>query len=192
MLNLVPQGRDEPTPANMKLQKNVRVYASNYLQDNLLTLEGLPTRVKLKEIREKKEREAEEMRKKLIRQKEQQRMQEEEAAAAAAAAMASKRDKLEVNFNPLDSKIRLSPTLKKAKAALGIGPKEQTKNTSGWTAEPVISSTLVDDFDPFELQKQQLLSYIEQAKDAKRFDEVEALQLSLAEIESMMEQQNET
>ena len=198
MLNLAPEGRGGvATPANLKLQRSVRIFASNYLQENLLTLQNLPTRIQLRKIRDAKEKEAEELRRNLIRQKEEQRLLEEEAAAA----IASKRDNKPTAgaptnsmdaslMNKLDSTFK--DTIEMTFSALGIGSSKGGTNTNepsvGWSAAPVISDTLGDEFDPFELQRQQLLSYIEQARDAKKFDEVEALEQSLAEIESMMGQ----
>lgn len=112
-------------------------------------------------------------------------MIEEEAAAAAMAT--AKKDKPESSImDKLDNTIKDTLGM-----SFKMGSKETTTKTDssssvGWTAAPVISSTLGDDFDPFELQRQQLLSYIEQAREAKKYDEMEALQMSLAEIESMM------
>ena len=179
----------EPTPTCQKVQRSIRVYASTYLQENLLSLPGLPTREKLKQIREEKEKEAEERRHAMMRHKEEQR--ELEAVAAAAAAK-KESTKLEISFS-IDTKFRVSPTFtKKAKAVFGIKMSDiddvDKDLTSGWTAEPVISSTLDVEVDPFELQRQQLLSYINQAQQAKRFDEVATLKESLREIESLMEQ----
>ena len=125
----------------------------------------------------------------MMRHKEEQR--ELEAAAAAAAAK-KESTKLEIPFS-IDTKFRVSPTFtKKAKAVFGIKMSDiedvDKDLTSGWTAEPAISSTLDVEVDPFELQRQQLLSYINQAEQAKRFDEVATLKESLREIESLMEQ----
>ena len=192
-MNLPREGDGgEQTHTNMKLQRSIRIFASNYLQDNLLTLQGLPTRIQLRKIREQKEQEAEELRLNLIRQKEEERIMKEEAIAAAAAIASAKKDnKLLLTESTIMGK--LDATFKDKFGvtfnALGIGPSKGIESSSvGWSAAPVISDTLDDEFDPFELQRQQLLSYIEQARDAKKFDEMEALQQSLAEIERMMEQ----
>ena len=183
---------EEPSPTCHRVQRGVRVHASNYLQENLLTLQALPTREKLKEIREARERDAEEKRQALIKQKEHQRQLEE---AAAAAAISKKESKLEVSYSSVDNKCRVSPTFtKKAKAILGMktGDDIVEEGDGGWTAEPAISTTLDDEFDPFELQRQQLLSYIDQAIEAKRFDEVPALQESLQQIEILMRKEEPT
>ena len=61
---------------SLKLCRGIRIYASSYLQDNLLTLPKLPTAENLRRIREQKEREAWERIKELERQRELQRQQE--------------------------------------------------------------------------------------------------------------------
>lgn len=161
------------------------MYASTYLQENLFTLPGLPTKDKLKEIREAKEKEAEERKLRLAREKEMKREQE---AAAAAAKKESSLSKLEASFSALDTRIslRVSPTFtKKAKAVLGI--KKAESNPKGWTAESTLEGFQDDGvLDPFELQRKQLLGYISQAEQAKRYDEVATLKESLREIEYLM------
>lgn len=199
-----------PSPSCQKIQRNVRLFASNYLQENLLTLPGLPSLEKLKEIRQQKEREVEEKKLRLMKEKEEKR--ELEIAAAAATVkkensfFGSKKEstlmplpgikkeasssRLEISFSALDSKVRLSPTFKqKAKAVFGIKTPDEPPRTSsgGWTAESALSEYHDDgELDPFELQRQQLLGYIAQAQQAKRFDEVATLRESLHEIEALM------
>ena len=185
-MNLKYDDGREPTVTCQKIQRNVRVYASNYLQEHLFTLPGLPTKDKLNEIREMKQREADERNKQLQLQREKNIKREQDAAAAA---VAKKESKLEVSFSALDGRLRLSPTFKqKAKAVLGI--KKHESNSTGWTVESALSSSQDKDekVDPFELQRQQLLGYIAQAEQAKRYDEVATLKESLREIEYLLEQ----
>ena len=113
----------EPSPKCQKVQKSVRMFASTYLQENLLNLPPLPTREKLNQIREEKERQAEEKRQAMIRLKEEERLQQEAAAAALAMKKETSLPKLEltVSFQTLDSKLKVSPTFtRKAKAVFGI------------------------------------------------------------------------
>jgi rabenosyn-5 len=194
IMNLKYDHGREPSAVSQKIQKNIRVYASTYLQENLLSLPALPTKEKLKEIREEKERFAEERRLELMRKKEMQKEQEI-ASAAAAAKKELSMSKLEVSFSVLDSKLRLSPTFtRKAKAVFGIknDSNNTNRNSTGWTAEHKFTDTQEAELDPFELQRQQLLGYISQAQQAKRFDEVATLKESLREIEALMEEQRET
>ena len=214
-MNLKYSNGQLPSVACQKIQRNIRIFASTYLQENLLTLPGLPNTEKLREIRKEKEREAEEKRRKLMKEKEEKREQEIAAAAAAIKKESSssilKREsqppppssstslslptsKFEVSFSAIDSKLRLSPTFtQKAKAVLRLKkPTEgEAKSHSGWTAESALTECEDDEgLDPFELQRQQLLGYIAQAEQAKRYDEVATLRESLKEIESLMGQES--
>ena len=181
----------EPTARCLKVQKSVRVYASTYLQENLLTLPPLPTREKLQQIREEKEREAEEKRQAVMRLKEEERLHQE--AAASKKEMSLPKLELTVSFHTRDSKLKVSPTFtKKAKAVFGIKSENMTPEPTGWTADSSAFSSREDCDDPFELQREQLLGYIEQARQAKRFDEVAALQESLAQIEELINERSVT
>ena len=65
-----------PSQRAFKRGRGVRVYASNYLQENLLTLPSLPTAQRLAEIREQKEKEAMERLREMERQREIKRREE--------------------------------------------------------------------------------------------------------------------
>ncbi len=68
---------------------------------------------------------------------------------------------------------------------------EEEQQEGGWKidSQRVVHSMDLDEGDPFAVQREQLLSFIAQAKEAKRFDEVRALECSLQEIESVMREQ---
>ena len=200
----------EPSSRNLKVQRGVRIFASTYLQDNLLTLPALPTREKLNKIRNEKEREAEERRKEIERQLEEQRrcellrIQEEEAAASAArkAVLFDKPAPTDANplsmrsieghFNKLSSEFstfsiegRLSKFSSDVKRSF-LREESQKKQTKGWAVESGRHRHDSID-DPFEVQRQQLTEYLEQAKIAGRADEVAAIQESLRDIEAEIE-----
>ena len=78
-------GGSDITTRNYKLSRSVRVYASNYLQENLLLLPSLPTVAQLRGIREQVEKEAQERLRELEREREKKRKHEEEVAAKASA-----------------------------------------------------------------------------------------------------------
>ena len=186
-MNLKFDNGKEPSLTCQKIQRNIRVYTSGYLQENLLALPGLPTQEKLREIREEKERFAEERRIELMKKKEMKK--EQESISATVIKKETTLSKLEVSFSALDSRLRLSPTFtKKAKAVLGIVKSDTDNVATGWVAESAFSRYQDEELDPFELQRQQLLGFILQAQQAKRFDEVATLQQSLQEIEALMEQ----
>ena len=62
------------------------------------------------------------------------------------------------------------------------------QSPSGWTVDSTAYGSVDSTSDPFELQRQQLLIYIEQAKKAKRHDELATLEASLRDIEALMSQ----
>ena len=66
-----------PSQRSFKLCRGIRVYASNYLQGNLLTLPSLPTAHKLAEIRKQEEEEARERVRDLERQRQIRRREEQ-------------------------------------------------------------------------------------------------------------------
>lgn len=74
--DLLSLGGTDPSQRGAKLSRGIRAFASTYLQENLLTLPALPTHVKLRQIREAREREAQERIKELERCRELQRQQE--------------------------------------------------------------------------------------------------------------------
>jgi len=186
-----------------KLCRSVRVYASGYLQDHLISLPALPNEAKLSEIRERVEREAQERLIEYERARELKIKQEEEMAAKAT----EEKDKkgIDVMFKEMAAKAReetkgfdtkfkmfskelstkVAVTFKKDSEAMSIPdrPSERSSSQSGWMCSTAAKS--VDSAeDPFDLQKQQLLSYIRQAREANRMDEVYALEDSLREIEA--------
>ena len=74
-----PPDPNEPTAPShrtFKLCRGVRVYASTYLQNNLLLLPSLPSVEKLAEIRQRREREARERQQEFERERERQRERE--------------------------------------------------------------------------------------------------------------------
>lgn len=199
----------EPSTRHLKVQRGVRIFASTYLQDNLLTLPALPTREKLNKIRNEKEREAEERRKEIERQLEEQRrcellrIQEEEAAASAARKTILS-DKPSTDSNPLSMRSleghftklssefstfsiegRLSKFSSEVKRSF-LKEDSQKQQAKGWAVESGRNRHDSID-DPFEVQRQQLIQYLEQAKIAGRVDEVAAIQESLRDIEAEIE-----
>jgi ribosomal protein L9 len=173
-----------------KLGQNIRRFTSNYLQENMLALPALPTNVQLRELRERKEREARERVKELERQRELQRQKEAQSAAgvgAASGAMAGATADERKGFDKFMDKMassKIAVSFKKDSTSVEVdrGVKE-----TGWITSR--SEEIVDTGDdPFLLQKQQLLSYIKQARAGNRMDEVAALEQSLRDIELAIHQ----
>lgn len=150
------------------------MYVSTYLQDHLLTLPALPNGEKLRKIREEVEREAEERKAALLRQQEEARLmqQRQQEEAAASSRKENPLNKLAMEFSRLSHK--------------GEEKQHQHSNT-GWAVESIHREPLDSYDDPFEVHHQQLLTYLQQARQAGRTDEVSALEQSLADIEMEME-----
>ncbi len=68
---------------------------------------------------------------------------------------------------------------------------QRSNSTSGWMCESTALASSVDSQDdPFALQRQRLLEYIQQARKANRMDEVHALEVSLRDIEVAMREED--
>lgn len=195
-------GVADPSPRAQKLARGIRTYTSNYLQEHLLALPSLPTQQQLVEIQERQEREAQERLAEIERQREEQRLlnakREAEAAEKSALEKMSAElttEKISEGFGKFTSgmdRLFSKETIKDiSKEFQSIIPGSKRKEEEkGWMcdADRVMSSLDYED-NPFVVQRDQLLSFIVQAQEAKRFDEVRALEESLQEIEAVMHEQ---
>ena len=159
----------------------------------MLALPALPTNVQLRELRERKAREAEERVKEIERQRELRRQKE---ALCAAGVAAGPPNLLQDEKSSFDKFIEFSK-MKVAGSKISVGFKKDSSTVdledssvhqSGWIASREAGIVDTGD-DPFLLQKQQLLAYIKQARAGNRLDEVAALEQSLRDIELAIHQQ---
>ena len=224
--DLLSLGDTDPSQRSAKLSRGIRMFASTYLQENLLTLPALPTHVKLRQIREAKEREAQERIKELERRRELQRQQEAARGAGVDGAQKERgaetstsvavsvevaegetggggggaggggqpeKRKLQDRFLQLSTKFGVKVgniSFKKDSAMNGPRPK-RLDSGSGWMGDSIAVGSVDSAEDPFLLQKQQLLSFIHQARQANRMDEVQALEASLLDIERAMAEEQQ-
>ena len=223
--DLLSLGDSDPSQRSAKLSRGIRVFASTYLQENLLTLPALPTHVKLRQIREAKEREAQERIKELERRRELQRQQEAARGAGVDGAQKERgvetsmsvavtvevaegetggaggaggggqpeKRKLQDRFLQLSTKFGVKVgniSFKKDSTMNGPRPK-RLDSGSGWMGDSIAVGSVDSAEDPFLLQKQQLLSFIHQARQANRMDEVQALEASLLDIERAMAEEQQ-
>lgn len=182
------------------MARYIRVFASNYLQENLLTLPSVPTPKQLQEIKEVNEREATERLQEIEHQRQEQRRLNLVCKAKATAAVEEKSglekfsaemdkmlgiDKLRDFSKDFQDKI----TSKKEEEAARMDRKDARERGEGWMCAPEMAMKSVDrEEDPFVVQREQLLAYIAQARQARRMDEVRALEQSLKDIELAMEE----
>lgn len=191
--DILSLGEVETSIRDQKLGQNIRRFASTYLQENMLALPALPTNVQLREIRERREREALERVKEIERQRELKR--QKEALNAAGVAMVTRHLEQEeksgfdrfIDFSKTKiASSKLNVSFRKDAPSVEVDPAGVQQ--SGWIASKEIE--IVDTgADPFQLQKQQLMAYIKQARAANRMDEVDALEQSLRDIELAIHQQ---
>ena len=188
----------DPSPRIVKLYRGIRVYASNYLQDNLLLLPSLPTPEQLREIREAKEKEAWERIRELERQRELLRQQEAAQLGAGVAGNMEREEEEEEGHRLFGMSVKMKmPSIsfkkdgRKDGGIVGIDiPKpKRSFSSSGWMSESMAVGSVDSSEDPFVLQIQQLQCFIRQARAANRLDEVQALEASLRDVESSMREQ---
>lgn len=207
-------GAEDPSPRGQKLAKGIRGYASNYLQQHLLTVPSLPTPRQLADIKESREREARERLEEIERQREEQRKlnakreAEEKSAMNVVSAEFDKMaadlttqkiaegfGKFTADLDRLFSRETLKDISKEIQSIIPGSAKEEEEargeqgGTKGWMCSTTeVATTLDAQDDPFVMQRDQLLSFIAQAREAKRFDEVRTLEESLREIEAVMKE----
>ena len=68
---------------------------------------------------------------------------------------------------------------------------KRQNSDSGWMGDSFAVGSVDSADDPFMLQRQQLLRFIQQARQANRMDEVQALEASLRDIESAMTEEQQ-
>ena len=174
----------EPSETNLCVHDNIYQYATTYLEANQGTIPDLPSRKKLEEIETKRERE-------ILRQREEEKKSLEEPATSKAAkkkAAATKKTPTEAPFLSMLRRKRLKEPAaskaakKKAAATKKTSTEAPSLSMSGWTVTPSCTDSASD---PFEVQRQQLQSFIKQAKEDKRHDDILALEESLRKIEAV-------
>ncbi|XP_065183177.1 rabenosyn-5-like [Sycon ciliatum] len=159
--------RPTATPRQMHVHKQIRQFASAFLQEHMVTLPGLPDADKLKRLQAERSRAAEE---KARRDRE----------AAERAMEMREMEKIASELQTMSTSTDGTPS-----SSSQVPSKESKPNSpSGWQPKvtPIVSGADPDQ-DPLLLQRDLLRGYIEQARKAKRFDEVETLQSSLRDIE---------
>lgn len=191
---ILSMGASDPSLRGQKLVRGIRAYASNYLQEHLLTLPALPTTQQLAEIKERKERQTRETLLEIERQREEKRKQNL-AQEAAADGLNKIPSKFASDMDKLFSVNTIRDISKELKGIIPTGHKEEElergEATAAWMCDTnqVTTSLDLDEEDPFQVQYEQLLSYISQARQAKRFDEVRALEESLRDIRAVIHKQ---
>ncbi len=132
------------------------------------------------------ERDNLERKRELERAREFARRREEERAAKAAEDQRTGLNRFRDFSKDFSTKVGVS--FKRESEELDV-PIVRKDSTSGWMCSSTVAQSVDSTEDPFDLQKQQLLAYIKQARGAGRMDEVHALEASLREIEATILEQ---
>ncbi|XP_047123194.1 rabenosyn-5 isoform X1 [Hydra vulgaris] len=135
----------QPHAGALRLQRSIRIYASNYLAENMFTLPGLPSKEKYYEN---------------LKQKEQERVR-------------MRVEKTNLISLPTENAQTKNEAISGKKAEL---VEREKKVDLGWGPTQV---TVEKASDPILQQIENLKSYIQQAKEAKKFDEIKTLEENL-------------
>ncbi|KAK7102506.1 hypothetical protein V1264_020714 [Littorina saxatilis] len=164
-LNLDPP----PNIKQLKLQKAIRMYASNFMQDNLMGLQNLPTEEEVKRLQD-------------IRKADIQRKiaAERQAAMDAQERERIQREKdLSAFSSPFDSPSKSDSNPK----SLGHRRQESAGSLGrGWKPEGETSNASRI-ADPMLQQMEIIRGYVRQAKQAQKFDEVAMLEQNLRDLQ---------
>ncbi|KAK7884874.1 hypothetical protein WMY93_027997 [Mugilogobius chulae] len=159
ILTLGLKSEPQPHPKNLQLQRMIRYSATLFVQEKLLGLMSLPTKDKYEELKEKRAQEQE------------KKLQQERMVAQEALKRRQEREK--------EEKIRTNGELPQVR-----GPR-MTK-AGGWLPS---SDTRSELDDPLLQQIENIQSFLRQAREANRADEVAMLEENLRQLEDEYDQQ---
>lgn len=160
------QAEKQPSPQTLKLQKGIRAYATGYLQENMFTLPNLPPVDKINKLQEER---AKSLAKKAAEEKaHRERAMQDRLQAAKLQQQQQRRGSGDLNRNQPSGKVKTSQQMPESVVGNGWGPVPITQGSSP---------------DPMLQQIDIIKGYITQAKQQRKFDEVEMLERNLMELE---------
>ncbi|KAK9406112.1 rabenosyn-5, partial [Crotalus adamanteus] len=155
----------QPHPRTLQLQRMIRYSATLFVQEKLLGLMSLPTKDQYEELKEKKKQDLErKLQMERLVKYEPQRRQEEKPANYASRSLA-------VSNGEVHRTKRVA-----------------VKKAEGWLPTASISRNQ-ELTDPLLQQIDNITSFIKQAKEANRLDEVQMLQENLRQLQDEYDQQ---
>ncbi|XP_050730072.1 rabenosyn-5-like isoform X1 [Eriocheir sinensis] len=167
--------QEPPGPRQELLLRRIHSTTSLFLKEHILTLPKLPTQEELKQLQERRRREAEA---RLTAEKEAERQ-----AEARAAKILRRRDKDSPHSTPSHTHYLSSvPTLRKEYT------EEQIVVDTGWGADSSAHNVTETD-DPLIQQMNIIRNYIKQAKEASRYDNIPLLEANLRELQEEYKKQ---
>lgn len=162
ILTLGVKSEPQPHPKALQLQRMIRYTATLFVQEKLLGLMSLPTKDKYEELKEKRKREQE------------RRLQQEREAAQEAL---KRRQEYEKNRPPANGELPQAPR-----------PPRMTK-AGGWLPSADSAHTRSELEDPLLQQIENIQSFLRQAREAQRTDEVNMLEENLRQLQDEYDQQ---
>lgn len=154
----------QPRPKALQLQRMVRYTATLFVQEKLLGLMSLPTKDKYEELKEKR------------KQEQEKRLQQERQAAQE---MLKRRQESDRNRPPVSTNGEL-PQAPRAPRMTKAG---------GWLPSADSGHTRSELEDPLLQQIENIQSFLRQAREAKRADEVAMLEENLRQLQDEYDQQ---
>ncbi|XP_035513279.1 rabenosyn-5 [Morone saxatilis] len=158
--------KDDPPPRTkaLQLQKMIRYTATLFVQEKLLGLMSLPTKEKYEELKEKR------------KQEQEKRLQQERLVAQEAL---KKRQESEKNRPPPSTNGELSQAPRAPR---------MTK-AGGWLPSADSANARSELEDPLLQQIENIQSFLRQAREAQRMDEVAMLEENLRQLQDEYDQQ---
>nr|XP_019951820.1 PREDICTED: rabenosyn-5 [Paralichthys olivaceus] len=167
ILTLGVKDDPQPRPKALQLQRMVRYTATLFVQEKLLGLMSLPTKDKYEELKEKR------------KQEQEKRLQQERQAAQETL---KRRQESERNRPPISSNGEL-PQAPRAPRMTKAG---------GWLPSAGSGHTRSELEDPLLQQIENIQSFLRQAREAQRADEVAMLEENLRQLQDEYDQQQTT
>ncbi|XP_075039801.1 rabenosyn-5 [Mixophyes fleayi] len=153
----------KPHPKHLRLQKMIRYAATLFVQEKLLGLMSLPTKEKYEELKEKR------------RQENEQKLQKERQASLEAQKKRDERNKIAA---PRSSDVMNGE----------LHQRNRIRKVEGWLPTSGVLRNR-DTSDPLLQQIENIISYIQQAREAGRVDEVRMLEENLRQLQDEYDQQ---
>ncbi|XP_038127330.1 rabenosyn-5 [Cyprinodon tularosa] len=162
ILTLGLKNDPQPYPKALQLQKMIRYTATLFVQERLLGLMSLPTKDKYEELKEKR------------KQEQERRLQQERQAAQE---NRNRRQEYEKTRPPANGELPQAPRAPRMTKA------------GGWLPSADSVKTRSDLEDPLLQQIENIQSFLRQAREAQRTDEVAMLEENLRQLQDEYDQQ---
>lgn len=163
ILNLGLNSEEEPSQKQLLLQRSIRIYATNFMQDNMLGLQSLPSEEQYVKLQEARKLE----------------IQNRIAAERQAMFEAQERER-KAKEHKEQKEMTRSENVKQTETRERSG----SKKLAGWIPNESTHINFNNTDDPMIQQMNIIRSYIKQARQAGKLDEVQMLEQNLKELQN--------